>query len=103
MSQNILTTSSSVGLVRVRAGWDEPLQEIFCSVEPMEQDISESDAAPSCLFQTSYQDVRALLASLREAQIALPERMIDFVRRDCDAKTGNTVRIFDRDGSMQLR
>lgn len=102
MSQNILTTHSSIGLVRVRAGWDNPLEEIFCSVEPLERAVHDDDDAPGCLFKTSYPNVQALLASLGEARIRLPGPMIDFVRLDCDARTGNTVRVFEDDGSMTL-
>lgn len=102
MSQNILVTQSSLGLVRVRAGWDNPLEEIFCSVEPLERTVDDDDDAPACLFQTSYQNVQAVVASLAEAGIRLPEPMIDFIRLDCDAKTGNTIRVFEVDGSMKF-
>jgi hypothetical protein len=99
MSQNVFLTSSSIGRVLVRAGWDNPLQELFCSVEPIEAGLPQSGKAPACLLQTSYLDVAALVASLHEAQIVLPKKMIEAIQLDVVQRAGNVRRVFHPDGS----
>jgi len=85
----------------VRAGWDNPLQELFCNVEPLDQGGPDRGDGPSCLFQTSYLSVDALVASLGEARISLPQKMIEVIQLDCANSAGNVIRLFQVDGSMQ--
>lgn len=94
MSQNTFTTSSVAGTVRVRAGWDVPLQELFCSVEQLER-FGDEEQLPDCFFQTSYGSLEEMVLSLSQAGITLPPGLIQAVRQDIEHETGNVLRDFD--------
>ena len=38
MSQNTLKTRSNTGAVQVSAGWDNPTQQVFCNILPLDDD-----------------------------------------------------------------
>lgn len=94
MSQNNFTTSSVAGPVRVRAGWDAPLQELFCSVERLEG-ADEAGELPECFFRTSYANVKEMVECLAGAHIALPAGFIQAVSHDVESRSGNVLRDFD--------
>jgi hypothetical protein len=98
MSQNILTTSSSIGQVTVIAGWDRPLQEFFCNVEPMAE--HEGDY-PECLLEINYSSAAAIAENLKLANITLPAQMVEAIERDGAAQAGNVMRHFREDGSIE--
>lgn len=101
MSQNILDATSSVGRVRVTAGWDAPLEEVFCNVQGLDNTpgISQDDY-PECLLQTSFTDAQHIAETLHLADIHLPQQMIDAIQSDCDKQVGNVIRVFNPDGSI---
>lgn len=102
MSQNIyFVSASSIGAALITAGWDEPLQEMFCNVQAQERFRMEQEDYPSCLLRTSFSKVREIVDSLKVAQISLPKQMIEAIENDCRNRTGNKVRVFNEDGTVQ--
>jgi hypothetical protein len=93
MSQNIHHTSSVLGRVRVRAGWDVPLGELYCSVELLDGD-SDLNAVPNCFREFVYPDLHAMREALSEAEIFLPDEMQRAIAADLLAHTGNVIREF---------
>ena len=62
MSQNTILTSSNFGQVRVSAGWDHPLSELFCNVLPLDDENEDEESGPEeCLLRSSYDDVEDML------------------------------------------
>jgi hypothetical protein len=99
MSQNILQTSSAVGQVRITAGWDKPLSEIFCNVLCLD-DVPD-DNIPGCVLENRYESVDDICTSLKAADIELPDQMLEALRRDVETEAGNVIRVFRRDGSLE--
>lgn len=92
MSQNITETSSMLGPVRVRAGWDAPLEEIYCNVELLgtQPDLD----APTCFHEFVYADIGAMILALSEAKISLPDGMRRAIEEDIRLHAGNVIRRF---------
>lgn len=93
MSQNIHLTGSAFGTVRVRAGWDAPLNELYCNVELLERDAHGADL-PACFSAFVYEDVPSMLAALACADIRLPEGMQRAIEADLRSRAGNVIREF---------
>lgn len=102
MSQNTFTSSSIAGGVRVRAGWDAPLQEFFCSVERLEGGKEVADL-PDCFYGTSYPNLDAMASSLARAGINLPPGFLEVLKEDLHNQTGNVIRDFDRTPPSRTR
>lgn len=98
MSQNLLDTIGNGGPVRVRAGWDGPLQELYCSVEYL------GDALPeythSCYSNTRYSTVEEIAAATLDAGIRLPQAFLAAVKADTIARTGSVLRVFSSSGAL---
>lgn len=94
MSQNVFTTTSVAGMVRVRAGWDVPLNEFFCSVEQLQ--AGQLDELPSCFLQTSYESLEDMMAALQQAAIAVPPGFLEVLGQDVHVRAGNVLRDFDQ-------
>lgn len=97
MSQNILDTNSIIGPVRVRAGWDVPLQELYCNVEALDGQELEFEGTPACFFNTAYSDVESMAEALALAGIRLPSSMLSAVRQDLRERAENLIREFEPD------
>lgn len=103
MSQNTFTSSSVAGEVRVRAGWDAPLQEFFCSVERLEADAADVADLPDCFYETSYRNLDAMVSSLAQARIRLPPSFLEVLNEDLRNETGNVIRDFDQTPPSRTR
>ncbi|HYD77533.1 hypothetical protein [Ramlibacter sp.] len=97
MSQNTYVTASVLGRVRVRAGWDAPLQEIYCSVEPLDVQADFDGQTPRCFLEFAYADIPSMIASLAEGGIMLPADMRQAIESDVRAGAGNVIRDFGAD------
>jgi hypothetical protein len=98
MSQNTLTTTSSFGDVRLSAGWDRPLRELFCRVEFL-ADV-EPDPFPDYLLETNHPGVDQMVDTLARADIHLPTAMIASIGDDVTQQAGNIIRQFLSDGTI---
>lgn len=98
MSQNLIDTVGTCGPARVRAGWDGPLQELYCSVEHLGD--SEPDELPPCYYRTVYSTVAEIEAAVVDAGIRLPQAFLAAVNMDRMARTGSVLRMFSTDGAL---
>jgi hypothetical protein len=109
MSQNILPTIDRSGeAIKIVAGWDRPLQQLFCTVsvpgvEPWDLDddpwLDINDRSLSGEFR-SVADIRS---ALEEKGVSLPPTFYEKVEDDRAQDAGNVFRIFSADGSFVER
>ena len=100
MSQNTLKTRSSTGAVQVSAGWDNPMQQVFCNVLPLE-DEDETDY--SDVFMMSFDDGAHVARFLQETfGIVLPQAMQDAITQDARVHARNLLRRFSLEGAVEL-
>jgi hypothetical protein len=64
MSQNIVLTTSVLGQVRVRAGWDVPLNELYCNVELVGRELGLDEDVPSCVHEFVYSELPSMIKAL---------------------------------------
>ena len=105
MSQNIFNTTSAVGPVNVVAGWDNPLQEVFCNVFPLNEGAIEDDGsaedAPEVMFAMPQGGAQDVVQALSLFNIVLPQQMVDAIQLDCDEHARNVFRSFNQDGTLK--
>ncbi|MNR71765.1 hypothetical protein D3C71_24430 [compost metagenome] len=103
MSQNTLVTTSSLGQVRVSAGWDYPLQQLFCNVLTLDDEVEddEADLPAACFARSAYGDVTELVATLKAGGIELPRQMVEAIGQDVRDQARNILRVFGQDGALQ--
>ena len=103
MSQNSLVTTSSLGQVRVSAGWDYPLQQLFCNVLTLDDEVEddEADLPAACFARSAYSNVAELVATLQEGGIELPRQMVEALEQDVQDQARSILRVFGQDGTLQ--
>ena len=100
MSQNTLKTRSNTGAVQVSAGWDNPTQQVFCNILPLDDD-DETDY--SDVFMMSFVDGAHVAQFLQEAfGVHLPQAMQDAISQDARVKARNLLRRFSPEGAVEL-
>lgn len=99
MSQNILLTTSAIGKVRVIAGWDNPLSEVYVNVFPVDENGVDEEN-PEVMFGAPDGGADEVTSALSLLNITLPEAMVAAIQADCDVKARNVFRTFNEDGSL---
>ena len=109
MSQNTITLNTPLGELRLSAGWDRPLQTLFCdmlSLDDVEDDEPEVDETPqaAALWQLSFanfESVAEFEALTKKAGLQLPQTFFEALARDVAENAGNVARAFSVDGSFE--
>jgi hypothetical protein len=105
MSQHLFSTQFDGKPVVVMMGWDRPLQGFFLVVEASDDENEE-------YVYTNLEDpalipwmglpptIEPFLAKLRELGIVVPARMLEEVKADAMANTGNRYVTYDESGAI---
>jgi hypothetical protein len=104
MSQNILNTEVRGVPVTVIAGWDNPLQQVFCGLVPsrdISDEASEAKDLPdfSDMMLESFACAQDIATRLQDYGIALPQAMLEAIDGDVVTRARNVVRVFDASGA----
>jgi hypothetical protein len=101
MSQNLVTLDSSKGPVRISMGWDAPLKELFCRVQPLAPNNNDSDVDAFMEFPCEFPGgLTQICSELGTLHLSIPEAMLNMVRQDADTYAGNVIREFSADGQL---
>ena len=106
MSQNVIIFNTSAGRVRVSAGWDNPLQEVFCNILPLDLEDEGEDqpqSGPGCSVVqgasfSSAEDVASLL--YEKLGLVIPLTMQAIIDKDIAECARNVFRQFDEAGML---
>ena len=109
MSQNHICLPSVAGDIRLIAGYDRPLQQLFFSIEPLDgieagslsnehEDFWEEVAV---LSMAPCSSVSQLAGNLEHLGIRPPASVLAAVEDDARCQAGNTIRWFAADGSLE--
>ena len=111
MSQNFLKTTTASGLsIEINSGFDRVLGELFVNVNvlsdvPDEDNVSEAierELQTISLLQSERPDNAAQIAyGLGQLGVKVPQSMLDAIEDDRSANRGNSVRVFNVDGTLQ--
>ena len=98
MSRNVITLQGAGGEVRIAAGWDNPLREVFCNILPADD---EDKTDYSRVGQTSFSDGAEIASFLKSAHgFDIPQTMVEAIDRDIAEGARNVYRQFDSDGTL---
>lgn len=103
MSQNTVSLVINTVPVKVTVGWDRPLQELFCSVEPLTDDEATLDLLPDDLFTLSlqkFESAESIQAALQPLGLSLPAALLASVNDDMQGNKGNVIRQFSPEGTV---
>jgi len=103
MSQNTVSLVVNTVPLLVIVGWDRPLQQLFCSVDPQTDDDAELDKLPDDFFALSLQQFGSA-ADIQEALlplgVQLPAALLASVDGDMRDNKGNVIRRYSPEGAL---
>ena len=105
MSQNVITLAGPKGPFRISAGWDNPLQEVFCNVfflgDEDEDDEDDADVDTGVAYRSSFCDGADIAGYVDAAfGVKLPQPMLEAIDRDIADCARNVLRQFDATGTL---